>query len=155
MPDGMKGDNWVVQRMFIDPMSEGSIRYDSSVRWNTYTSYSLFSCVRQDINTCPTKADGHGYRTVSNPSEQIPSCGTQILHWYETSKSVTVWAKKNWKYWFDPKLLVGFSYKIWKGAFRAHCTQIWGTSRLAFGGYMLVLHYQAHGEERFPKLFSY
>ena len=28
-------------------------------------------------------------------------------------------------------------------------------ARLAFGGYMLVLHYQVHGEERFPKLFSY
>ena len=24
-----------------------------------------------------------------------------------------------------------------------------------FGGYMLVLHYQVYGEERFPKLFSY
>ena len=69
--------------------------------------------------------------------------------------SVTVWAKKIWKYCFDPKLHVGFSYKIWKGVFRAHCTQIWGTSRLAFGGYMLVLHYQVHGEENFPKLFSY
>ena len=69
--------------------------------------------------------------------------------------SVTVWAKKIWKYCFDPKLHVGFCYKIWKGVFRAHCTQIWSTSRLAFGGYMLVLHYQVHGEERFPKLFSY
>ena len=58
-------------------------------------------------------------------------------------------------YCFDPKLHVWFCYKIWKGVFRAHCTQIWGTSRLAFGGYMLVLHYQVHGEERFPKLFSY
>ena len=27
--------------------------------------------------------------------------------------SVTVWAKKNWKYCFDPKLHVGFCYKIW------------------------------------------
>ena len=37
--------------------------------------------------------------------------------------------------------------------FRAHCTQIWGTSRLAFDWYTLVLHYQVYGEERFPKLF--
>ena len=63
--------------------------------------------------------------------------------------------KKIWKYCFDLKLHVWFCYKIWKGVFRAHCTQIWGTSRLAFDGYMLVLHYQVHGEERFPKLFSY
>ena len=69
--------------------------------------------------------------------------------------SVTVWAKKIWKYCFNLKLHVWFCYKIWKGVFRAHCTQIWGTSRLAFGGYMLVLHYQVYGEERFPKLFSY
>ena len=69
--------------------------------------------------------------------------------------SVTVWAKKNWKYCFDLKLHVWFCYKIWKGVFRAHCTQIWGTLRLAFGGHMLVLHYQVYGEDRFPKLFSY
>ena len=69
--------------------------------------------------------------------------------------SVTVWAKKNWKYCFDPKLHVWFCYKMLKGVFRAHCTQIWGTSRLAFDRYLLVLHYQVYGEERFPKLFSY
>ena len=28
-------------------------------------------------------------------------------------------------------------------------------SKLAFDEYMLVLHYQVYGEERFPKLFSY
>ena len=69
--------------------------------------------------------------------------------------SVTVWAKKFWKYCFDLKLHVWFCFKIWKGVFRAHCTQIWGTSRLAFGRHMLILHYQVHGKERFPKLFSY
>ena len=63
--------------------------------------------------------------------------------------------KKFWKYCFDLKLHVWFCYKIWKGVFRAHCTQIWGTSRLAFGRHMLILHYQVHGKERFPKLFSY
>ena len=63
--------------------------------------------------------------------------------------------KKLWKYCFDLKLHVWFCFKIWKGVFRAHCTQIWGTSRLAFGGHMLILHYQVHGKERFPKLFSY
>ena len=63
--------------------------------------------------------------------------------------------KKIWKYCFDLKLHVWFCFKIWKGVFRAHCTQIWGTSRLAFGGHMLILHYQGHGKERFPKLFSY
>ena len=31
----------------------------------------------------------------------------------------------------------------------------WGTSRLAFDQYLLVLHYQVYGEEWFPKLFSY
>ena len=59
------------------------------------------------------------------------------------------------KYCFDLKLHVWFCFKIWKGVFRAHCTQIWGTSRLAFGGHMLILHYQVHGKERFPKLFFY
>ena len=63
--------------------------------------------------------------------------------------------KKNWKYCFDPKLHVWFCYKIWKDVFRAHCTLIWGTSRLAFDRYLLVLHYQVYGEEIFPKLFSY
>ena len=58
------------------------------------------------------------------------------------------------KYCFDPKLHVWFCYTISKGVFRAHWTQIWGTSRLAFGGYMLVFHYQVYGEDRFPKLFS-
>ena len=64
--------------------------------------------------------------------------------------------KEIWKYCFDPKLHVWFCYKIWKGVFRAHCTQIWGTLRLAVDWYMLVLHYQVYnGQERFPKLFSY
>ena len=38
--------------------------------------------------------------------------------------------------------------------FRAHCTQIWGISKLAFERYLLVFHYQIYGKERFPKLFS-
>ena len=63
--------------------------------------------------------------------------------------------KKIWKYCVDLKLHVWFWYKIWKGVFRAHCTQIWGTWRLALGGHMLILHYQVYGEDRFPKLFSY
>ena len=63
--------------------------------------------------------------------------------------------KKIWKYCFDLKLHVWFCFKIWKGVFRVLCTQIRGTSRLAFGGHMLILHYQVHGKERFPKLFSY
>ena len=73
--------------------------------------------------------------------------------------SVTVWAEKILKMLFRSKVIfflhVWFCYKIWKGVFRAHCTHIWGTSRLAFDLYLLVLHYQVYGEERFPKLFSY
>ena len=44
--------------------------------------------------------------------------------------------KKFWKYCFDPKLQVWCCCKIWKGVFRAHCTQIWGTSKLVFNGHM-------------------
>ena len=39
--------------------------------------------------------------------------------------------------------------------FRAHCTQIWGTLKLAFDRYLLIFHYQVYGEQKFPKLFSY
>ena len=63
--------------------------------------------------------------------------------------------KKNWKYCFDRKLHVWYCYKIWKCVFRAHCSQIWGTSKLAFDRCMLVLHYLVYFEERFPKLFFY
>ena len=73
-------------------------------------------------------------------------------HWM---KSESAKVPKFCTYCFNLKLHVWFCYKIWKGVFRAHCTQIWGTSRLAFDRYMLVLHNQVYGEERLPKLFFY
>ena len=55
--------------------------------------------------------------------------------------SVTVWAKKKKKKKIENTVLIqsymyDFVTKFEKGVFRAHCTQIWGTSKLAFNRYM-------------------
>ena len=118
------------------------------------------------------KKDFQNYFSTKSYSSisQISKCETGSLHekrkYYKVPKFCTdirffkcdcMSKKIFWKYCFNPKLHVWFCYKIWKGVFRAHCTQIWGTSRLAVDRHMFYSFTlsSVYGEERFPKLFFY
>ena len=87
---------------------------------------------------------------TKSESTKVPKCCTNI----RLFKCDCMSKKIFWKYCFDPKLHVWFCYKIWKGVFRAHCTQIWGTSKVAFGRYMLVWHYHVYGKTDFQNYIS-